>query len=72
MVVHRLTNGNDLEVVERACGFIGKEAMEKVPMLAPGEAILVGVNFNKPMLVKIAAPKKQPDSHGPDYQRFWN
>lgn len=71
LIVHRLTNDRDRQLIERACGEIDKSAMEFIPVLQPGEAILVGVDFPIPMTVQIRAPSIRPKSDGPNYQEHW-
>lgn len=71
LVVHRLINDRDREVVERASGEIDKSAAEFLPTLAPGQAVIIGVDFPIPLTVQIARPEAKPDSQGPDYQTYW-
>jgi DNA helicase HerA-like ATPase len=71
MIVHRLTNNSDRELVEKASGDIDRSAASFLPTLAPGEAILIGTDFAFPVSVKILAPACEPDSQGPNYQRLW-
>ena len=70
-LVHRLTNHLDLGVIERASGVIDQSTMAMIPNLLPGEAILVGVNVQDPLTIKIDPPSRGPDSDGPDYQLYW-
>jgi hypothetical protein len=71
MVVHRLINDRDRDVVERACGEIDRAAVAFLPTLAPGQAAFVGVDFPFPLTVSIDKPLNPPDSRGPDYQSSW-
>lgn len=71
MIVHRLTNNSDRELVEKASGDIDRAAASFLPTLAPGEAILIGTDFAFPVAVKIMAPAYEPDSKGPNYQELW-
>jgi hypothetical protein len=71
LVVHRLTNERDREVVERACGEIDRSASSFLPSLKPGEAAIIGADFPIPLTVKIFPPEVQPKSDGPDYQNYW-
>ena len=48
LIVHRLTNDLDREVVERACGEIDRSASAFLPNLKPGEAAIVGIDFPIP------------------------
>jgi DNA helicase HerA-like ATPase len=71
LVVHRLTNERDREVVERACGEIDRSASSFLPNLKPGEAAIIGADFPIPLTIQIFPPSVQPKSEGPDYQRNW-
>lgn len=71
LIVHRLINDKDREVVERASGEIDKSAAEFLPTLTQGQAVIVGVDFPAPLTVQIMRPTKSPDSDGPKYQEHW-
>lgn len=71
LVVHRLTNDRDREVVERACGEIDRSASSFLPNLKPGEAAIIGADFPIPLTIQIFPPEAQPKSDGPNYQNCW-
>ncbi len=71
LFVHRLTNDQDRETVERACGDLDRGAAQFVPMLAPGEAVVIGPDIPAPVPLFIHPPKYPPDSKGPEFQSFW-
>ncbi len=71
ILVHRLINDGDRSIIERACGDVDKSSINLIPMLAPGEAILAGVDFPIPLHVRIVPPISEPSSSGADYQKFW-
>jgi uncharacterized protein len=71
LVVHRLTNDRDREVVERACGEIDRSASSFLPNLKPGEAAIIGADFPIPLTIQIFPPEAKPKSDGPDYQNCW-
>lgn len=71
LFVHRLTNDQDRETVERACGDLDRGAAQFVPMLAPGEAVLIGPDIPAPVPLFIHPPEYPPDSKGPTFQSFW-
>ncbi len=71
LVVHRLTNDRDREVVERACGEIDRSASSFLPNLKPGEAAIIGADFPIPITIQILPPEAQPKSDGPNYQKCW-
>lgn len=71
LVVHRLTNDRDREVVERACGEIDRSASSFLPNLKPGEAAIIGADFPIPLTIQINPPLAKPKSDGPNYQKHW-
>lgn len=71
LVVHRLTNGQDRDVVERACGEIDRTASSFLPNLKPGEAAVIGADFPIPLTIQIIPPLAKPKSEGPDFQSHW-
>jgi uncharacterized protein len=71
LVVHRLTNDRDREVVEKACGEIDRAASAFLPNLKPGEAAIIGADFPIPLTIQIEEPTMKPKSDGPDYQSRW-
>jgi hypothetical protein len=71
LLVHRLINDRDREVVERACGEIDRSAAAFLPTLGPGEAALIGVDFSIPLTVQMDKPRNEPKSQGPHYQDAW-
>jgi DNA helicase HerA-like ATPase len=71
LLVHRLINDQDREVVERASGDLDRSAAAFLPTLGPGQAIVVGVDFPVPVVLQIERPTTPPDSKGPNYQQLW-
>ena len=71
LIVHRLVNDKDREVVERASGDIDRSAAAFLPTLAPGAAAVIGVDFPIPLTVQVIKPINEPESRGPDYQTAW-
>jgi len=71
LIVHRLTNDRDREVVERACGEIDRSASAFLPNLRPGEAAIIGADFPIPLTIQIREPATKPKSDGPCYQEHW-
>lgn len=72
LIVHRLVNDRDREVVERASGEIDRSAAEFLPTLAPGQAVMIGVDFPIPLTIQVSKPDAAPDSKGPDFQTSWS
>ena len=71
LIVHRLTNDDDRQAVERACGDLDRNAALFIPTLAPGEAIIIGPDLPAPVPILIDEPLSPPNSKGPDYERYW-
>ncbi len=71
LIVHRLTNDRDREVVERACGEIDRAASAFLPNLRPGEAAIIGTDFPIPLTIQIHEPATKPKSDGPKFQEHW-
>ncbi len=71
LIVHRLTNDRDREVVERACGEIDRAAASFLPTLRPGEAAIIGADFPIPLTIQMLSPDTKPKSDGPNYQAKW-
>jgi hypothetical protein len=72
LFVHRLVNDADRNVVERASGDMQASSLALLPSLAPGEAIVFGVDYPIPLSIQMLPPDDKPDSRGPDFQTFWS
>lgn len=72
LIVHRLTNEQDRNTVEHACGDLDRAAAQFIPMLAPGEAIIIGPDLPTPLPLQMLRPKDPPNSSGPQFQRHWH
>jgi hypothetical protein len=74
LFVHRLTNGSDREMIERACGDLDRSAAAFIPSLSQGEAIVLGPDLPAPLPIQITPPEEsaQPTSRGPNYQKAWS
>lgn len=64
-LVHRLINEQDKKAVESAASAANRNILSFLPILGEGEALIVGVDFPMPLIVKINAPTKKPDSRTP-------
>jgi len=70
-VVHRLTNPYDQELVKKAVGELDQSTAAILPTLNTGEALLLGVDFNFAMRVKIERPHAKPESESVEYSKVW-
>lgn len=64
-IVHRLINYNDKEAIGSACSSANKSTLDFLPILGEGEAILSGVDFPMPIIMKFDKPKFEPNSQTP-------
>ncbi|EGQ8249310.1 DUF853 family protein [Vibrio parahaemolyticus] len=71
LVVHRLTNFHDQEVVKRAVGAMDQRSASFLPTLSQGEALLLGIDFPFPMTVKMKKPRIKPTSKSAEYSAAW-
>ncbi len=67
-IVHRLINELDKKAIENACSSANRSALSFLPILGEGEALLVGVDFPMPLLIKIDEPNKKPNSKTPKFK----
>ena len=65
-IVHRLINHNDKEAISNACSSASKNTLEFLPILGEGEAILTGVDFPMPIIMKFDLPVNEPNSQTPN------
>lgn len=65
-IVHRLINHNDKESISNACSSANKNTLEFLPILGEGEAILTGVDFPMPIIMKFDLPNNEPNSKTPN------
>lgn len=71
-IVHRLINEQDKKAIENAASSANRSALSFLPILGEGEALLVGVDFPMPLLVKVNAPDKKPESNTPRLKKKIN
>jgi uncharacterized protein len=71
LIIHRLRNDKDRDLVERASSDADRSAMTFIPELGDGQAVLIGVGFPISLPVQMTKPAQPPDSRGPDFQRQW-
>ncbi|NLD08491.1 MAG: ATP-binding protein [Xanthomonadaceae bacterium] len=71
LIVHRLTNERDQEVVKRSVGAIDYRSASFLPALGQGEALLLGVDFPFPMTVQIKMPNIKPESCSAIFSGVW-
>ena len=71
LVVHRLINDKDRGIIERSSGEANASALNSLPILTQGQAVLLGAEFPVPLLVKVQMPVKRPNARSADFQSCW-
>ncbi|RRN03736.1 ATP-binding protein [Bibersteinia trehalosi] len=71
LIVHRLTNEKDQDIVKKAVGSIDYRSASFLPVLGQGEGLLLGVDFPFPMKVKIKTPDFKPESKSASFSKSW-
>lgn len=71
-IVHRLINFSDKEAIKQACSSANMSILSYLPILGEGEAILTGVEFPMPLILKINEPFTKPISNTPRFQSIYN
>ncbi|WP_276347938.1 ATP-binding protein [Daejeonella sp. JGW-45] len=66
-IVHRLINPYDKEAIENACSSASRNSLSFLPILGEGEAILMGVDFPMPVILKVNRPSIEPNSKTPQF-----
>lgn len=64
-ITHRLINHQDKEAIANACSSANRDTLAFLPVLGSGEAILMGVDFPMPVMLKVNMPKIKPNSDTP-------
>ena len=64
-ITHRLINHQDKEAIANACSTANRDTLAFLPVLGSGEAILMGVDFPMPVMLKVALPEIIPNSATP-------
>ena len=71
LIVHRLTNEKDQDIVKKAVGSIDNRSAAFLPVLGQGEALLLGIDFPFPMKVKMKTPNTKPSSRSASFSTVW-
>lgn len=67
-IVHRLINHFDKESIANASSSANRSSLDFLPILGAGEAILMGVDFPMPVMMKLSKPNIEPDSSTPSFK----
>ncbi|WP_313166855.1 helicase HerA domain-containing protein [Streptococcus parasuis] len=71
--IHRLVNDNDLKLLDKTMTSLDYISKSSIPNLSPGQAIITGVSFDLPVIVKITQlPEEEaPDSSNSELLKIW-
>ena len=71
--IHRLVNDNDLKLLDRTMTSLDYISKSSIPNLSAGQAIITGVSFDLPVIVKITQlPKEEaPNSSNSELLKIW-
>lgn len=70
-LVHRIQNPEDIDYFRKILPSGSRELLDQLPILAPGDGLLIGSAFNVPARVKISKPKPTPSSETPKPWKAW-
>ncbi len=72
--IHRLVNDNDLKLLDKTMTSLDYISKSSIPNLSAGQAIITGVSFDLPVIVKISQlPKEEvPNSSNSNLISIWN
>jgi DNA helicase HerA-like ATPase len=70
-LVHRLINPIDQDLIKKAIGDLDSTTAQALPTLATGEVLLLGVDFNFPMRIKINKAKAKIESASTNFSKVW-
>lgn len=71
--IHRLVNENDLRLLDRTMTSLDYVSKSSIPNLSAGQAIITGVSFDLPVVVKIDKLQKDeaPNSSDSELLKMW-
>lgn len=71
--IHRLVNDNDLKLLDRTMTSLDYISKSSIPNLSAGQAIITGVSFDLPVIVKITQlPEEEaPNSSNSELLKIW-
>ena len=72
--IHRLVNDNDLKLLDRTMTSLDYVSKSSIPNLSAGQAIITGISFDLPVIVKITQLSKEeaPNSSNSELLKIWN
>lgn len=71
--IHRLVNDNDLKLLDKTMTSLDYVSKSSIPNLSAGQAIITGISFDLPVIVKIDRLSKEeaPNSSNSELLEMW-
>lgn len=70
-LIHRIQNPEDIEYFKRILPLGSRDLLDQLPILAPGEGLLMGSAVNVPTRVSVRKPAPAPQSESSTPWRAW-
>lgn len=67
----RMFHPEDLKIISNISSNVSEETIEKLKNLTPGTAMVFGVSFKLPLIVKLELPKPMPQSTSVNISKIW-
>lgn len=70
-LVHRIQNPDDIDYFKKILPTGSRDLLDQLPILAPGDGLLIGSAVNVPARVQVRKPNPQPSSETPKPWEAW-
>ena len=70
-IVHRIQNPEDIDFFKKILPTASRDLLDQLPILAPGDGLLLGSSVNVPARVRVTKPKVEPSSKTPKPWQTW-
>jgi uncharacterized protein len=70
-IAFRMFHPDDLKIISNISSNVSMETVEKLKNLTPGTAMVFGVSFKLPLIVKLDLPNPMPQSTSVDIKNIW-
>jgi uncharacterized protein len=70
-LIHRIQNPDDIDYFKKILPAASRDLLDQLPILAPGDGLLLGSAVNIPARVKIRKPDPEPSSETPKPWKAW-
>lgn len=69
--MHRIQNPEDIDYFRKILPLGSRDLLDQLPILAPGDGLLLGSAVNVPARVKVRKPERAPTSETPEPWKAW-